>query len=184
MQAFRLILWNKWYLKISLQEITCCHHAYLFIFTSINSYIQRMKRKNSMLFYWEDCEEQKQQPRRNSVCISRTLFFETISMHIFTFKRTCVCSLLFQVWISSFLGVPMQTVVAWDTACRTPEFLLFHFRNFYNSFFNSLFTSPIVSLWGRKIRQCLSWLTAQYEQWRDSFPTIQSLTSVIPRSES
>lgn len=111
-------------------------------------------------------------------------FWCTISMHIFTFKRTCVCSLLFQVWISSFLGVPMQTVVAWDTACRTPEFLLFHFRNFYNSFFNSLFTSPIVSLWGRKIRQCLSWLTAQYEQWRDSFPTIQSLKSVIPRSES
>lgn len=51
-------------------------------------------------------------------------------------------------------------------------------------FFNSLFTSPIVSLWGRKIRQCLSWLTAQYEQWRDSFPTIQSLKSVILRSES
>lgn len=111
-------------------------------------------------------------------------FFETISVHTFTFKRTCVCSLFLQVRIFSFLGVSMQTLVAWDRACKTPDFLLFHFWNFYNSFFNSLFTSPIVSLWGRKIRQCLSWLTAQYEQWRDSFPTIQSLKSVILRSES
>lgn len=184
-QAFRLILWNNWDLKISLQEITCCHRDYLFIFTPVNSYTQEIKKKNSMLFYWEDCEERNQKPRRSSVCISSTLFFfETISVHTFTFKRTCVCSMFLQVLIFSFLGVSMQTLVAWDRACKTPDFLLFHFWNFYNSFFNSLFTSPIVSLWGRKIRQCLSWLTAQYEQWRDSFPTIQSLKSVILRSES
>lgn len=118
MQAFRLISWNNWYLKILLQWIPCCHHYYLF-FTPVNSYIQEIKRKNSKLFYWEDCEERNQQARRNSVCATRTLLFENISMHIFTFKRTCVCSLFLQVWISPFLGVPMQIVVAWDGACKT-----------------------------------------------------------------
>lgn len=87
LQTSRLILGNNQYLKFSLQEITCCHHDYLFIFTPVNNNIQEIKRKTGMQFCWEDCEETDQQSRINSIV--------SFPMHIFMFKGTWVCLLCF-----------------------------------------------------------------------------------------
>lgn len=179
LQLFRLILGNNYYLKFSLQEITCCHHDYLFIFTPVNNYIQEIKRKNSMQFCRENCEETDQQSRRNSIHMATALF---LSPCIFSHLREpgFVCRVL-QGWVSSFFQVPTQTSAVWGGSCKPPEFLFFCFWNAENSYFYSLFTSPIVSLWARRIRWRFNWLTAQYEQWRRSFPTAQSLQSSSSR---
>lgn len=118
-----------------------------------------------MQFCWEDCEETDQQSRRNSIHTSTALFLFPC---IFSCLREpgFVCCVL-QGWISSFFQVPIQTSAVWGGSCKPPEFLFFCFWNSENSYFYSLFTSPIVSLWARRIRQCLSWLTAQYKQWRE-----------------
>lgn len=144
-QTFRLILGNSWYLKNALQEITRCHPDYLFIFPPLNNYIQEIIRKNSMWICRENCKEKDQQSRRNSIYISQQHCFFSHLREPHLFAVFC------RAGFHSF-QVPIQTWAVWGGSCKAPVFLFFCFWHSQRSYFYSLFISPIVSLWARRIR--------------------------------